>query len=340
MTTFFARAVLGKTTEKPVWLMRQAGRYLPEYRALRKRFPDFISFVRNADAAAEATLQPVNRFDMDAAILFSDILVTLPSMGFDLKFESGKGPVISNPFRDASCAKNLRQVRLENDLAYTKAALQKVRAKLSSEKSLLGFVGGPLTIASYAIEGGTSKDLHRTKSLFYNDSDAYAVLLNAVAETTGKYLALQVEWGADVLVIMDSWAGHLSGDDYQKMAKPYTDKVVSIVRQQTDAPIIHYANGASHLVADFIKSDFNVVGVDHRTDLANLLDKNPGKIFQGNLDQALLFANPEIIRERTQEILKTVGNRPHIMNLGHGVLPDTPLDGVRTFVDTIHGNHL
>lgn len=337
MESLFVRAAKGKTTEKPVWMMRQAGRYLPEYRDLRNRFPNFLSFVKNPEAAAEATLQPVKRFDLDAAILFSDILVTLPCMGFDLKFVPGKGPAIENPIRSISDVQNLHDVDLEKSLDYTAKAIRLVRKNLSESKALLGFVGGPLTIASYAIEGGSSKDLHRTKALFYNDPQTYKLFLERIAHVTGEYLAFQANAGADALVIMDSWAGHLSPADYGKMAKPFTEKVIAIARTRTDAPIIHYANGAAHLVQAFAELNADVIGVDHRSELKALFAKFPKKIFQGNLDPALLFALPEEIRLRTEEILEAAKGRSHIMNLGHGVLPETPLEGVRAFIDAVRG---
>lgn len=337
METLFTRAARGKTSEKPVWMMRQAGRYLPEYRDLRSRFPDFLSFVRTPAAAAEATLQPVRRFDLDAAILFSDILVTLPCMGFDLKFVSGKGPVIENPVRSISDVKNLHDVDFEKSLDYTAKAIRLVRQKLSASKSLLGFVGGPLTIASYAIEGGSSKDLHRTKALFYSDPQTYKLFLERVAHVTGEYLAFQANAGADALVIMDSWAGHLSKSDYVQMAMPFTEMVIAAVRKQTDAPIIHYANGAAHLVRTFAGLNVDVIGVDHRSELKTLFAEFPQKVFQGNLDPTLLFAPPEEIRLRTRKILEAAKDRSHLMNLGHGVLPETPLEGVRAFIDAVRG---
>lgn len=336
MESLFVRAAKGKTTEKPVWMMRQAGRYLPEYRDLRNRFPNFLSFVKNPEAAAEATLQPVKRFDLDAAILFSDILVTLPCMGFDLKFVPGKGPVIENPVRSISDVQNLHDVDLEKSLDYTAKAIRLVRKNLSKSKALLGFVGGPLTIASYAIEGGSSKDLHRTKALFYNDQQTYKLFLTRIAHLTGEYLAFQANCGADALVIMDSWAGLLGKADYEQMAKPYTETVISIVHKLTDAPIIHYANGASHLAESLLTLDADVFGVDHRADLSALFKKYPDKVFQGNLDQAMLFASAAQIKFHTNEILKCAKDRPHIMNLGHGILPETPIENVQAFIDAVH----
>lgn len=316
-------------------MMRQAGRYLPEYRDLRKKFPDFLSFVKNPDAAAEATLQPLKRFDLDAAILFSDILVTLPPMGFDLTFQPGKGPVVANPVRTREDISRLCAFSPKEEFVYTERALRNVKRELPASKALLGFVGGPLTIASYAIEGGSSKDLHKTKALYLGDPQTFRSFLDIVAETTGKYLALQAEWGADALVIMDSWAGLLARADYDQMAKPYTEKVIAIVRQFTKAPIIHYANGAAHLESSFAALDVDVLGVDHRSELSVLFEKYPKRIFQGNLDQATLFADSEQIKRRTREILELAKDRPHIMNLGHGVLPETPIGNVKAFIDAV-----
>lgn len=337
METLFLKAARGKTTEKPVWIMRQAGRYLPEYRELRQKFPDFLSFVKNPEAAAEATLQPIKRFDLDAAILFSDILVTLPYMGFDLKFVPGKGPAITNPVQSISDVQSLHNVDFEKNLDYTAKAIKLVRKGLSESKSLLGFVGGPLTIASYAIEGGSSKDLLRTKALFYNEPQTFKAFLDFIAQVTGEYLAFQAKWGADALVIMDSWAGHLAKADYEQMAKPYTEKVISIVHRFTDAPIIHYANGASHLTESILTLGADVFGVDHRSELSSLFKRYPANVFQGNLDQALLLTNPLQIKLRTREILELAKDRPHIMNLGHGILPETPTENVRAFIDAVRG---
>ncbi|MCK9181292.1 MAG: uroporphyrinogen decarboxylase [Fibrobacteraceae bacterium] len=336
--SLFVRVASREVTDvKPVWMMRQAGRYLPEYQELRAHFKDFLSFVSNPMAAAEATLQPVRRFSLDAAILFSDILVTLPYMGFDLDFAIGKGPVIKNPMRSYSDVKLLSRVNFEKDLLYTKEALKKVKESLPSDTALLGFVGGPLTIASYAIEGGTSKDLSLTKALYYKDPSTYEAFLLKVADITGEYLAKQAEWGATALVVMDSWAGNLSKEDYAFMARPYTQKVLSIVRQKTDAPVIYYANGAQHLIDDFTLLGFDVIGLDHRSDLASVFEKHPETVFQGNLDPAILFASPEVVKERARIILDKVKNRAHIMNLGHGVLPLTPVANVQAFVDAVRG---
>lgn len=340
-TPLFLRALQGEVTEtKPVWLMRQAGRYLPEYREVRKRFTNFLDFVADAEASATVTVQPINRFGLDAAILFSDILVTLPPMGIDLKFISGMGPVVERPIQSEASIKALTNFDCEKALPFTKLAIEKTKRKLPSATPLLGFVGGPLTLASYAIEGKSSKDLQETKKLFYREPFAYEALLTHIANITGEYLALQAKWGCDALVIMDSWAGHLSIADYRQMALPYTQIVLDKVRQVTDAPVLHYANGAGHLLNEIEKLNFSALGLDWRTDLMTTLQTHPTAIFQGNLDPALLFAPAETIQTRTCEILDLVKGRPHIMNLGHGVLPQTPIEGVQAFIDAVRGHFL
>ena len=335
MDSIFLKTCLGETTsQKPVWMMRQAGRYLPEYRELRARFPSFLDFVANPEAASEATVQPIRRFDLDAAILFSDILVTLPPLGLDLSFVSGQGPRVANPVQSIKEVRGLATFDSEKIFSYTRLAIEKTKEKLPSHVPLLGFVGGPLTVASYAIEGKSSKDLLNTKKFFYRDPGAYEAFLEKMASVTGEYLALQADWGCDALVIMDSWAGHLSSEDYVSMALPYTKKVIEIAKR-TGKPIIHYANGAPHLLGEILKLDISAFGLDWRMNLSDLLVEYPIHVFQGNLDPALLFAPPSEIRERTHEILNQVKDRPHIMNLGHGILPETPIEGVQAFIDTI-----
>lgn len=335
MDSLFLRACKGEAGgQKPVWMMRQAGRYLPEYLEVRSAFPDFLSFVRNSDAAAKVTVQPVERFGLDAAILFSDILVTLPPLGLDLAFVPGKGPQIGKPVRTAKDVLNLHAFEVAEELAYTREAIEKTCELLKGRTPLLGFIGGPLTLASYAIEGGTSKNLQETKKFFYREPEAFKNLLDKLAELSGEYLRLQAVWGCDALVVMDSWAGHLSARDYRAMAKPYTARAIQIARA-AGVPILHYANGAGHLLGEFSELGADVLGLDWRTDLPRALGAFPGAIFQGNLDPATLFASKEVITERTREILAAVGARPHIMNLGHGVLPGTPLSGVEAFITAV-----
>ncbi len=331
----FLKACRGEITDtKPVWMMRQAGRYLPEYLELRNTFPDFLSFVYNARAAAQATVQPIQRFGLDAAILFSDILVALVPLGISLQFIPGKGPQIETPIRTPDAVKNLKDVNWEKDFYFTKQAIEETLTLLQNRAPLLGFVGGPLTLASYAIEGKTSKDLSETKKLFYAAPETYQTLLEKIAETVGEYLKKQADWGADALVIMDSWAGHLSKEDYVQMAFPFTKRVAEIAAK-SGKPILHYANGACHLLSEFLKLPVSGFGLDWRSSLSETLEKYPHAIFQGNLDPAYLFAPTATIQKKTREILNLVQKRPHIMNLGHGVLPGTPIEGVQAFIDTV-----
>ncbi|MDR1760765.1 MAG: uroporphyrinogen decarboxylase [Fibrobacter sp.] len=328
-----------KVPEKPVWLMRQAGRYLPEYRKIRERFSSFLDFVADSDAAAEVTLQPVERFHLDAAILFSDILVTLPPMGFQLSFESGKGPVIQNPVRNIQDLEQIKNPDLEKALSYTREAIQKTKKRLPGSVPLLGFAGGPLTVASYAIEGKSAPQLLETKKLLFTKPEIFDGFMQIITEFTGNYLLLQAEWGCDALVIMDSWAGHFGKETYRDFILPYTRQIADKIKSVTDMPIIHYANGASHLLSCVKSLSVNVIGLDWRTDISEAFEKYPQQIFQGNPDPSFLFAEPQTVRRQTEILLEKVQDRPHIFNLGHGVLPGTPVENVQVFIDTIRGKH-
>lgn len=335
MDSLFLKNCRGEvTTSKPVWMMRQAGRYLPEYLEVRSSFPDFLSFVHDAKASAKVTVQPVDRFGVDAGILFSDILVVLPLLGINVEFLPGVGPRILNPVRNAVDVANLHSENPAEALPFTKEAIERSLDLLRARVPLLGFIGGPLTLASYAIEGKTSKDLQETKKLFYRDPETFHKLMTGIAEIAGEYLRLQATWGCEALVIMDSWAGHLSVEDYRQMALPYTTMAAKIAGR-AGVPILHYANGAGHLLNEFLKVPVNGYGLDWRTPLAETLEAHPETVFQGNLDPAMLFAPVEEIKKRTREILQLVKNRPHIMNLGHGVLPGTPIEGVQAFIDAV-----
>lgn len=333
--SLFLDVCRGKVTAtKPVWMMRQAGRYLPEYMEVRSQFASFLDFVHDAKASAKVTVQPVDRFGVDAGILFSDILVVLPLLGVNVEFLPGVGPRIQNPVRSAIDVASLHSENPADALPFTKEAIERSVDLLKGRAPLLGFIGGPLTLASYAIEGKTSKDLQETKKLFYTEPEAFHKLMDRIAETAGEYLRLQAAWGCEALVIMDSWAGHLSCEDYCKMALPYTERAIEIAKQ-AGVPILHYANGAGHLLPSFAKLGVNGLGLDWRTSLKDALQAYPQKVFQGNLDPALLFAPVAEIRRRTCEILELVKDRAHIMNLGHGMLPGTPIEGVQAFINTV-----
>jgi uroporphyrinogen decarboxylase len=244
----FLRNLAGEVTaKKPVWIMRQAGRYLPEYMKVRNSFASFTDFYKNPEACAEVTLQPIDRFGFDAAIMFSDILTLLEPLGLDLEFIKSKGPVVSNPVRSMDDVGCLQKVDVEKDLHYVGEVIGAIQKRLDKRVPLMGFAGGPLTVASYIIEGGSSKELGATKKLIFSNSPVYTELMNILTDITVDYLAFQIESGVNAVVIMDSWAGYFSREDYAAYIFPYTKKIISKLKEKYSVPIIHYANGASVL---------------------------------------------------------------------------------------------
>ena len=333
----FLRTLAGEATEiKPVWIMRQAGRYLPEYMKVRNSFPNFIEFYKTPEAACEVTMQPLRRFGLDAAILFSDILTLLPPLGSNLEFIPGRGPVIHNPVRDLAGAQALKEVDVEKDLWFVGDGVSTIVKSLDGRVPLIGFAGGPLTVASYMIEGGSSKELAEVKKLMFQSPEAYHMVMDKVTNLTIEYLLFQVERGAQVLTLMDSWAGFFSPQDYNTYVLPYTAKVLKGVKAKTKVPLLHYANGAATLLDQIIpESGADAFGLDWRVDLEGILNKYPDAIFQGNLDPITMFSTIKDIETKTNEIKELVKDRPHIMNLGHGVIPKTPIEGVEAFIKTI-----
>jgi uroporphyrinogen decarboxylase len=339
----FLDAALGrKPARPPVWIMRQAGRYLPDYRRVRKLFPSFLDFCRSPEHVAEVTVQPVDQIGVDAAILFSDILVLLPPMGLNLEFVEGEGPVVHNPARDAATIAAMPGGNEGDDinaeLNYVFEGIRLTLKELRGNAPLIGFAGGPFTVASYMVEGGSSKELARLKAMMFSDPKSFHLLLSKVARLTGAYLLEQIRSGVHAVTIMDSWAGYLSPADYREFVMPHTLSVIRRVKASfPNVPVIHYANGAPTLLDDFVSLGADVVGLDWRVELQDAFKKHPGQTFQGNLDPCYLFASPEKIRERVAEMKKVVGDRPHIWNLGHGILPQTSPDHARAFVDAVHG---
>jgi uroporphyrinogen decarboxylase len=340
----FIEAALGRTPSRsPVWIMRQAGRYLPDYRRVRKSFPSFLEFCRTPDAVAEVTVQPVDQIGVDAAILFSDILVLLPPMGLNLEFVEGEGPVVYNPVRDAATIAAMPGGNagddINTDLNYVFEGIRRTQENLQGYVPLIGFAGGPFTVASYMVEGGSSKELSKLKGLMFSDPKAYHMLLEKLSNLTASYLIAQVAAGVNAVTIMDSWAGYLSPADYREYVLPHTRSVVQRVQAACPGvPVIHYANGAPTLLNDFVSLGVNVVGLDWRVELPDAFQAHPNQVFQGNLDPTFLFAPPEKITQRVQEMKKVVGSRPHVWNLGHGILPQTPVENARAFVDAVHAS--
>ena len=317
----------------PVWLMRQAGRYLPEYNAIRAEAGGFLELVRDAELSAEVTLQPVRRFDVDAAILFSDILLPLEAMGLALLFDEG-GPVLPHPVRERSDVEQLRVPDPRVELACVGETLRLVRAGLPDSTALIGFCGAPFTLASYAIEGGTSRSFLRLRRTMYRDTETFELLMDRLAATVAAHLRFQAESGADVLVLFDTWAGSLTREDYRRYAAPWSRRVLSAVEGL--APRIVFAGAADHLLEELVELGAEAVALDHRTDLVRAFERTGGRVaLQGNLDPGALLATPEEVASRTRALLDAVGGRAgHILSLGHGVLKTTDPDCVAAFVQT------
>lgn len=322
----------------PVWLMRQAGRYMPEYRALKEKHGNILRMIKDPAVAAEITMQPMQAFDLDAAIIFADILTLLEPMGFHLEFVKGEGPVIHNPIEAPSDLNRLRPVVPDADIGFTIEAIRLTKRALGGKRPLIGFSGAPFTLACYAIEGGSSRDFARARAFMYADPGAWAELMTRLAEAVGDYLAAQVAAGADAIQLFDSWAGVLSPADYARFVLPYSRIALDRAVQDRLVPRIHFGTGTGgylHLMRD---AGCEVVGVDWRVDLADAWRSlgRPAAV-QGNLDPVVLFAPPDEIRRQTRRILDSVhGRTGHIFNLGHGVLEHTPVEHVRLLVDYVH----
>jgi uroporphyrinogen decarboxylase len=323
------------TPVTPVWLMRQAGRYLPEYRALRERH-GFLELCRTPSAAAEVTLQPVRRFALDAAILFADILLLVESLDVGLEFARGEGPVIHRPVRSEADVARLKPIDVESSVGAVFETVRLVRRELAPSVALIGFAGAPFTVASYLVEGGASRDFLWTKRLMYGAPAAWHRLLELLAEATTTYLNGQIDAGAQAVQLFDSWVGALAPDDYRDYVLPHTRAVIRALRPGT--PVIHFGTGTATLLPHMRAAGGDVIGLDWRVNLDDgwaAVGHDVG--VQGNLDPAALLAKPAVFRERVQAILARAGGRPgHIFNLGHGVHQATPVEHVEALVDMVH----
>jgi uroporphyrinogen decarboxylase len=344
----FLRACRGETTERlPVWIMRQAGRYLPEYRAVRQKV-DFLTLCKTPELAAEVTLQPVDLIGVDAAILFADILLPLEAMGAELVFTQGDGPTFPTPVRSreqAAALPALTRADAEEKLGYVYDAMRLVRRELASRVPLLGFGGTPWTLAAYLVEGGGSKSFSHLLAWSYSDPEGLALLLDRVADTSLAYLLGQVAAGAQALQLFDTWGGLLDLERWRTLALPPLLKVIQGLRQATDipqVPLIYYINGGGHLLPGMAELPVDVLSVDWRQPLGEVRRiveaDGRGRILQGNLDPAALLGPIPEIERRVGALLeqgKTARGGGHIANLGHGILPTTPVAHARAFVDAV-----
>ncbi len=318
----------------PVWFMRQAGRYMAEYRALRAKH-SLLELCRTPELAVEVTLQPIRTFGFDAAILFSDLLIPLAPLGIPFDFQSGEGPVIETPVRSASDVARLRKFDPRRELETVLQAIRLLRRELAVP--LIGFAGAPFTLASYAVEGGHSTSFARTKALMYGDPSTWHRFAGLLAEVVAEYLQAQVEAGAQAIQLFDSWVGALDEGDYRELVMPHVRRIFDAVAG-LDVPKIHFGTGTGHLLAALREAGGTVIGIDWRTPLDQGWQRlGDGVAVQGNLDPTLLFAPPERLLARVDEVLQRAGGRPgHVFNLGHGVLPGTPPEAVRAVVEHVH----
>ena len=334
----FLRACYRKSTDAtPIWLMRQAGRYMTEYRNMRQRF-GILEIIKNPELACEVTMQPINAFDLDAAIIFADILPPLEGMGLNLEYTKGEGPVIDNPIRTITDIENLRVSSPVEVLSFTLEAIKLVRRELDGKNlPLIGFSGAPFTLACYAIEGGSSRNYLRTKNMMIGEPKAWHQLMEKMSIVVGQYLLAQAQVGAQVLQVFDSWVGELSPSDYLERVAPYTRNAIEIAKT-ANVPIIHFGTNTSGMLELIKETGGDVIGVDWRINLDDAWQRLGDDVaIQGNLDPAALFAPWEELKTKAQKVLEQAAGKPgHIFNLGHGILPETPVDNVKRLVDYVH----
>jgi uroporphyrinogen decarboxylase len=319
----------------PVWLMRQAGRYMPEYRAMRRRH-GFLELCKTPAAAAEVTLQPVDRLGVDAAILFADILLVLEPLGVGLEFTKGDGPRVLHPVRTVEDVERLKPVDVAQAVPFVFETIRLARRALADRVPLIGFAGAPFTLASYLIEGGASREFLETKRLMRAEPAAWHALMSRLADITAEYLAGQVAAGAQALQLFDSWVGTLSPADYREFVLPHSRAVIS--RLPPGVPLIHFGVGTATLLSSMKDAGGDVIGLDWRVELGPTWDRlGAGVAVQGNLDPSVLLADASQIRRAARAILDGAAGRPgHVFNLGHGVHQETPVEHVRALVDMVH----
>ena len=322
------------TDVRPVWFMRQAGRYMKQYRDLRSKHT-LLQICKRPDLAAQVTLQPVEMLDVDAAIIFADLLLPVEPMGLKLKFAAGEGPHIDNPVRTSSDLDSL-SISNTDDLGYVGEAIQIVVKALAGRVPVIGFVGAPFTMASYMIEGGPSRTFLRTKQMMYCDETLWRRLMGKLVDVLGAFAVLQASAGARIIQVFDSWVGALGPDDYVRFVAPYSRALIERIRA-AGVPVIHFGTGAAGFFRELHAAGGDVMGVDWRINIDQAwMDISYRSAVQGNLDPAVLLAPLPELRMRVHEMLKRTGARPgHIFNLGHGILPETPVENVKACVEIV-----
>jgi uroporphyrinogen decarboxylase len=338
----FLRALLRKPVPRtPVWIMRQAGRYLPEYREVRARAGDFMSLCSNPELACEVTLQPLRRYRLDAAILFSDILTIPDAMGLGLYFATGEGPKFERPVRTESEIKALSVPDVADALGYVFDAVSLIRRELAGSVPLIGFAGSPWTVGTYMVEGGSSREFPTIRGIASDNPALLDYMLDVVATTTTDYLNAQIDAGAQAIMIFDTWGAALPPDDYRRFSLASMQKIVDGLQREKDGetiPVILFTKGAGELLRDMADTGCDALGVDWTTDLADARRFTADRVaLQGNLDPAVLRESPAVIREGVARVLASYGKGPgHVFNLGHGITPDIDPDHLGVLVDAVH----
>lgn len=334
MNDTFLKACRGEKTDyTPVWLMRQAGRYLPEYQKVRSKV-DFLTLCKTPELAAEVTIQPVDILKVDVAILFSDILVPIEAMGMKLEFSESKGPILYDPVRSDIAISKLRKIKSEEDVPFVMEAIKILVKKLNVP--LIGFSGAPFTLATYMIEGGSSKNFINTKKMMFRTPDLYAKLMDKITDTVINYLQAQIDAGVHAIQVFDSWAGILSPSDFETYALPYVQRIVAAFKGKV--PVIYFAFNGSAMLKKVKQSGADVLGIDWRIDISDAVNALGTDVaVQGNLDPCALFGTKDIIKEGVSRILQGAkGAKGHVFNLGHGILPETPVENAVAMVEAVH----
>ncbi|WP_243050657.1 uroporphyrinogen decarboxylase [Dyella sp. RRB7] len=338
----FLRALRREATDTtPIWVMRQAGRYLPEYRATRARAGSFMALAQNPELACEVTLQPLERFELDAAILFSDILTIPDAMGLGLTFAQGEGPQFAHPLHTKADIDRLGVPDMEGELRYVMDAVRLIRQELHGRVPLIGFSGSPWTLACYMVEGQGSRDFARLKAMCWNDPALAHQLLDTLAQSVAAYLIAQAAAGAQALMVFDTWGGLLGPAPFREFSLRYLAQVVDALKaspHSRELPVILFSKGAGQHLASMADTGCAGLGVDWTIDLADARQAVAGRVaLQGNLDPAVLRANPEVIRREARRVLDSYGNHPgHVFNLGHGITPEVDPGHVKVLVDEVH----
>lgn len=338
----FLRALLRQPVDTtPIWIMRQAGRYLPEYRATRARAGSFMDLCKNPELACEVTLQPLDRFALDAAILFSDILTIPDAMGLGLEFTEGEGPRFQKPVQSAAQIRALGVPDPEQELRYVVDAVRVIRRELNGRVPLIGFSGSPWTLATYMVEGGSSKEFARIKGLMYNDPESMHHLLSVVAESVIVYLNAQIKAGAQAVMVFDTWGGNLAHQAYLDFSLAYMQRIVEGLIREHDGrkvPVVLFTKGGGHWLEAMSETGCDALGLDWTVDIAQARARVGSKVaLQGNMDPCVLYASPERVREQATAVIERFGpGSGHVFNLGHGIHQHIDPENVAVLVDTVH----